>query len=238
MRTHAIYKRSYNRLLSVMIASAPGSRLPGESRLARDLGVSRTTVRGVLAAMTRSGLLTCGTRRPAILRRPEPADFFPEIETKSVREIVEQRFMDMIQQRDIRPGQQINTLELARQFGVSPAAVREFLGDFSQCGLLERRPESSWVFLGFDAEFARELFEVRELFELAAAARFADLAADDPVWPRLAEIEARHRDLLGRFDSDWSEFPRLDDALHKLIGSVAHNRFIDRFNALRSLIFH
>ena len=66
-------------------------------------------------------------------------------------------------------GQQINGLDLARQFGVSPSAVREYLNKFSHFGFLQKRQNSSWVFLGFNTDFAEELCDVRDLFELHAA---------------------------------------------------------------------
>ena len=100
--------------------------------------------------------------------------------------IVERRFMKWILDGDCKPGQQINGLELARQFGVSASAIRDYLGRFSHFGLLERRPSGSWAFKGFTSEFAQELFEVREMFELRSAQRFVALPADDPAWAALA----------------------------------------------------
>jgi DNA-binding GntR family transcriptional regulator len=73
---------------------------------------------------------------------------------------------------DCRPGQQISRLDLARQFGVSTSAVRDYLGRFSQFDLLGKRPNGSWVFPGFTRDFAEELFEIRLIFELRSAQRF------------------------------------------------------------------
>jgi DNA-binding GntR family transcriptional regulator len=155
-----------------------------------------------------------------------------------VRTIVEKGFMDLVLYRDIRPGQQINTLDLARQFSVSASAVREYLTDFSRCGLLERRPNSSWTFRGFDVSFARELSHVRELFEVDSAVRFAELPLDDPLWQELAQIEADHITLLGNIDDEYTKFSRLDDVFHEFIMSVSSNRFMESFHDLLRMVFH
>jgi DNA-binding GntR family transcriptional regulator len=71
-------------------------------------------------------------------------------------------------------------------------AIRDYLNRFSRFGLLERRPSGSWVFKGFTREFAEELCEVREMFELRSAQRFVALAADDLAWGALDRIKQEH----------------------------------------------
>jgi len=238
MRTNAVYKRAFNQCLGLVEDAEIGAELGTENQLADALEVSRTTVRAIIDALTTIGIIRLDGRRKEIARYPDPDEYFPEIETRSVRSIIQKKFMEMVLHRDINPGEQINSFELARHFSVSPSALREYLNDFSQCGLLERRPNSSWIFRGFDPAFARELSRVRELFELEAASRFADLADDHPAWERLAELEKRHIQLLANIEERHAEFSDLDDALHELINSVAENRFIDNFHALRCLVFH
>ena len=80
---------------------------------------------------------------------------------------------------------QINELELARDIGTGTTSVREFLIRFSRFGLIEKRPNSHWILKGFTREFALELTEVREMFELRSAASFAALDADHPAWQEL-----------------------------------------------------
>jgi len=238
MRINDVYKRAYNRCLATITEAPIGSDLGTESGLAAALGVSRTTVRNILKAMAQAGIIAVRGRRKLVRRQPRPADRFPETETESVRTIVEKGFMDLVLYRDIRPGQQISTLDLARQFSVSTSAVREYLTDFSRCGLLERRPNSSWVFRGFDLAFARELSHVRELFEVDSAVRFAELPLDGPLWQTLTRIEAEHIALLGKIDEEYTKFSRLDDSFHNLIMSVSRNRFMDSFHDLLRMVFH
>ncbi len=200
--------------------------------------MSRTTVRSVLAALAAKGIVAHDGRRKVLLRRPAQSDLYPDLETEQLSAIVEKRFMKWILDGDCKPGQQINGLELARQFGVSTSAIRDYLNRFSQFGLLERRPSGSWAFKGFTNEFAEELFEVREMFELRSAQRFVNLRADDPAWGALEGIKQEHLVLLDEADSRFADFSELDERFHRLINDASRNRFIVSFYDLISMIFH
>src|SRR5271156_4114400 len=226
VKTNTVFKRAHNQWLSRLGAYAIGSDIGSEPYWAEALAVSRTTVRAVLAALASKGILTQDGRRKLLLRCPAPADLYPDLETEQLGAIVEKRFMKWILDGDCKPGQQINGLELARQFGVSTSAIRGYLHRFSQFGLLERRPRGSWAVKGFTSEFAEELFEVREMFELRSAQRFVALAADDPAWGALERIKQEHLVLLEQAESRFAEFSELDERFHRLINDVSRNRFI------------
>ena len=238
MKTNTVFKRAHNQSLSRLSAYAIGSHIGSEPHWAQALAVSRTTVRAVMAALAAKGVLAQEGRRKVLLRRPTPADLYPDLETEQVGAIVEKRFMKWILDGDCKPGQQINGLDLARQFGVSTSAIRDYLNRFSQFGLLQRRPSGSWAFKGFTSEFAEELFEVREMFELRSAQRFVALAADDPAWGALERIKQEHLDLLRVADSRFADFSELDERFHRLINDASRNRFIVSFYDIISMIFH
>lgn len=238
MKGNAVFKRACNNCLRHLGGLPVGAALGTEAALARKLEVSRTTVRAVLAALTAQGLVAAlpGGRR--LVRLPQAGDYFPEPETESVGEVVERHFLEWVLRGDFRSGQLINCSELARQSATSTTVIREFLNRFSHFGLVERRPNSAWMFKGLTREFAQELYEIREMFELRAAMGFAELPADAPAWMELAAIEAEHRALLADFDRRFLDFSRLDDRLHRLIYTAARNRFILDFYAVISMIFH
>jgi DNA-binding GntR family transcriptional regulator len=146
--------------------------------------------------------------------------------------------MQWILHGDCRPGQQINSLELARQFGVSTSAIREYLNGFSQFGLLERRPSGSWIVKGFTKEFALELSEVRELFELRSVQRFVELPDGDAAWRALEAIHRDHLLLREDIEKRHADFSALDERFHRLINNTSRNRFMVNFYALISMIFH
>ena len=238
MKPNAVFKRAYNRSLAELSGYAAGDELGSEPEWAVTLGVSRTTVRAVFRALAEVGLIDYGGRRKALLRRPEQGDRYPEGETRPVREIVEKRFMKWILDGDCRPGQQINSLDLARQFGVSTSAIRDYLGGFRQFGLLDKRPNGGWMFKGFTRDFAEELFEVRVMFEQRSAQRFLALPESDPAWASLDRIAKEHLALLVDAETRFDEFPELDERFHRLINDASRNRFIVSFYDIISLIFH
>jgi DNA-binding GntR family transcriptional regulator len=238
MKTNAIFKRTYNACLDLLAARPIGAPLGSEPRLAAELEVSRTTIRATLAALSARDLIDVAGREKTIRRRPAPSDYYPEIETEPVSDLVEKRFMQWILHGDCKPGQQINSLELARQFGVSTSAIREYLNGFRQFGLLERRPSGSWIVKGFTKEFALELSEVRELFELRSVQRFVELPDSDAAWRSLEAIKSDHLLLKAEIEKRHVDFSALDERFHRLINNTSRNRFMVNFYALISMIFH
>jgi DNA-binding GntR family transcriptional regulator len=238
MKTNTVFKRAHNQWLSRLAGHEIGSEIGSEPNWARALSISRTTVRSILKVLTEKGILARNERRRVLARRPVPTDYFPDMETEPLGGIVEKRFMKWILDGDCKPGQHITGLELARQFGVSTTAIRDYLNRFSQFGLLERRPSGSWTFKGFTDEFAEELFEVREMFELRSAQRFAVLDPDNPAWKALSRIKQEHLNLLTQAESRYADFSELDERFHRLINDASRNRFFVSFYDLISMIFH
>ena len=230
-----VYKDAYNRCLRLLKS---GQNLPSEPDIGALLGISRTTVRTILARMEEQGLLQWNKRTKVVLRDPVAADFFPDDETDSLSQIIERSFMRRLLAGGAQAGVQINELELAREIGVGTTSVREFLIRFSRFGLIEKRRNSHWVLKGFTRAFALELTEIREMFELRSAAAFADLAKDNSIWPQLDAIEAEHRDLIAAISTRYMEFSELDEKFHRLVHSASHNRFIVDFYDVIAMIFH
>ena len=183
-RGNNVYKEAYNRCLGLL--GAAGS-LASEPELGATLGVSRTTVRLILARMAETGLISWNKRDKTMLRAPCADDYFPTEETDSLSQVIERSFMRRLLAGGAEPGMQINELELAREIGVGTTGVREFLIRFSRFGLIEKRRNSHWVLKGFTRSFALELAEIREMFELRSAAAFVALpsppaSANFPNW--------------------------------------------------------
>jgi DNA-binding GntR family transcriptional regulator len=234
MRANNVFKRAYNQILAALQAGDATIGTAPEVHVAERFGVSRTTVRGLRAALDNAGLLRNGM--PG--RAPVPADYYPDAETESIGTHVERCFMEWILHADCRPGQLINASQLARQFGTSTTAVREYLHHFQHYGLLDRRPNSSWVFNGITGAFAEEICEIREMFELRSARFFGALPLNHPAWARLKLLKEEHLALLSDISSRYRDFSRLDQQLHRLIHDAASNRFVVGFHHVLSLIFH
>jgi DNA-binding GntR family transcriptional regulator len=146
--------------------------------------------------------------------------------------------MEWILRENTRPGAIINELKLARQFGVAPTGIREFLNRFQRFGLIEKRPNAGWVFNGFTESFALELFEIREFFELRSAIAFAALPASWSLWAQIEALRDEHLALLEDIERRYHDFSDLDSRFHRLVNLAAPNRFVDIFYDIITLIFH
>jgi DNA-binding GntR family transcriptional regulator len=238
MRGRTVYKQTFNAILEALADLKKSGPLPTETALARQFEVSRTTVRKAIAEMSERKLIKNVAGIWTVVRRPNKSERFPTSETVATFVQVEKKFMDWMLRGDRKPGDVVNGLDLARQFGVSSGAIREYLNRFDRFGLIERRPNSSWIIRGFTREFALEIFEVRELFETRSAMTFATRSQNAAAWESLKALEAEHRSLLRRINSDYHDFSDLDERFHRLINDSSQNRFIVDFYGVISLIFH
>ncbi len=237
MRTKAVLKRCFNLLLNEIRSLPVGAKLGSEPELSKILRVSRTTVRSALVEAEGRGLIKIFGRQRLTLRAPETSDYFADSETESVSDAVAHRFLSHVSRGGFQPGDTINGLGLARELGISVAALRDYLNRFERFGLVERKPNTSWTFRGFTEDFALELSEIRELFELHAVESFLGTmnAARSRV---LDDMERRHLHLLARIETDFLEFSELDATFHRELASAAKNRFMDQIQELISLVFH
>ena len=238
MRGETVFKRTFNRTLEYLAGLEFKSVVPSENILTEKLKASRTTVRKVLKELHTRRILSGTASKRLVARHPKPKDYFPDSETVATSAQVEKKFMEWMLRGDRKAGDIVNGLELARQFGVSTSAIREYLNRFSRFGLIERRPNSSWIIRGFTKEFALELFEIRELFETRSAISFAEQPESSPVWKTLRKLEVEHRALLKRISSRYQDFSDLDERFHRLVNNASNNRFVVDFYDIISLIFH
>ena len=238
MKTDTVFKRAFNDALDLIASAADGKALPSENALSARLGVSRTTVRKVISTLTERGALSGSGRQRIVRSSIEAMQRFPEAETVSASDQVEKGFMEWMLRDNARPGTIINELELARQFGVATTGIREFLNRFQSFGLIEKRPNSGWLFKGFTAGFALELFEIREMFELRSAMALAAQPGSSPLWRQIEALRDEHVVLLKDIERRYHDFSDLDSRFHRLINSARPNRFIDGFYDVITLIFH
>jgi DNA-binding GntR family transcriptional regulator len=238
MKTDTVYKNALNTLLSMLTDNEFGECLPSENELRRRMGVSRTTIRKVIKELGERGILLNDGRQRAIGRTVAVGDYFPDEETTSRNQHVEQQFMEWMLRGDTKPGTTINELELARQFSVATNGIREFLNRFSRFGLIDKRANSGWIFKGFTEAFALELFEIRVMFELRSARLFAQQSETSPLWAKLMALRAEHDGLLDDIDRRYQDFSSLDNRFHRLVNEASPNRFIDDFYDIISFIFH
>ncbi len=236
-RPNNVFKSATNRFMDLLAAADPGGDLASEAELTRALDASRTTVRRVLRHAVATGVLceSEGVRHKA--RPPTHADYFDDSQISSRPQIIERTLMAMILDGRLCPGERLSEADLARCAGVSTAAVREFLIDFSRFGLVRKRPHGGWTLNGFDVAYADELAEIRQLFELSAMDRLAErgLSPDDRT--DLDRLIAGHQRLQKTLASDYMQFPSLDQEFHAWIISHLRNRFAEHYLSVISIVF-
>jgi DNA-binding GntR family transcriptional regulator len=238
MKTDAVFKQAHNDALVYFAELPEGAPLPTEQALGERLRVSRTTVRKVIAALAGLGMVEGAGRARVVKAPPKRARMFPSSETESASAAIEKRFMEWMLRENVRPGTSINELEMSRRFGVATTGIREFLNRFQSYGLIEKKPNSGWLFKGFTPDFASELYAIREIFELRSALAFARLAKASPLWRKLRAIREEHVALLREIDARFHDFSDLDERFHRLVNDAAPNRFVDSFFDVISLVFH
>ena len=238
MKSDTVYKRTFNTMLRHISAAGASARIESETRLAARFAVSRTTVRKALTELERQSIISRSGAGALLLRKPAKRDYFPLADTVAASAQVEKQFMEWMLRGDRKPGEQINGLELAREFNVSTNAVRDYLTRFTRFGLVEKRANSGWILLGFTPAFALELFEVREMFEIRSARAFGQLPAASEVWVELRSFEQEHRQLHKSLATRYQDFSELDERFHRFVNAASHNRFVADFNDVISLIFH
>jgi DNA-binding GntR family transcriptional regulator len=82
-----------------------------------------------------------------------------------VKELVYQRMRDALTENEFVPGESLREVALSARYGVSKTPIREALVRLEHDGLVEIVPYRGARARVYSADDARELFEVRELFE-------------------------------------------------------------------------
>ncbi|WP_270729811.1 GntR family transcriptional regulator [Shimia sp. Alg240-R146] len=237
-RDNSTYKDSLNRSLDYVAELRIDDTLPSEVDLTQRLGISRTTVRAVLTHLNEIGVINWSGRAKTVLRKPKASDYYAKEETLSTSERVETQFMEFILGGDLKPGAILHESEMVRAFGASTSVLRECLIKFSRFGLIEKEPNRHWVLRGFTREFAIELFDVREMFELRAFQTLLDQGSDSSGFARLVDLSGPHEEIIANIDAEYLSFPRLDEQFHRALTDGLGNRFVDDFYELVSVIFH
>lgn len=239
-RSQNLRQNVINQMLDGITQRHIRSPLPPQAALAEMFNISRTTVRHTLHYLHQRGILEQVNETWVIVRFPTAEDGFsaltPPIELQASQ--FEQAFFNLINQRELMPGDTFSELQLAQQVNVSPVVVREFLLRFMRYNLLEPIKRGHWRMKKFNQDYAEKLFELREMLETHALSRFLNLPAQDERWIQARDLLDRHRSLRDTIASDYRRFADLDKEMHALILSAANNPFINQSLEIISMIFH
>jgi len=94
---------------------------------------------------------------------------------------ITQLLRQRIAMHEIPPGSKLRENELALQFGIARARVREALAVLEQRGLVERIPNRGAMVMRLELSQVAQLYDVREVLE-GLCARLATVKGDRAVW--------------------------------------------------------
>lgn len=239
-RSQNLRQNVINQMLEGIAKRHIRSPLPPQAALAEMFNISRTTVRHTLQHLHERGVLEKVDETYVIVRDPSDEDGFnaltPPIDQQALQ--FEQTFFNLINQRQLMPGDTFSELQLAQQVKVSPIVVREFLLRFIRYDLLEPVKRGQWRMKKFDQKYAENLFELREMLETHALTRFLNLPSQDERWMQARDLLDRHRSMRDTIASNYRHFAALDKEMHTLILSAANNPFFNQSLEIISVIFH
>ena len=210
-----------------------------DNTLAKQLNVSRTTIRTALIELEKKGVVEIDGSQKKVLRCSHQDDFFDTSQgVSSKEEIIEKYFLDLINHGKLLPGDKFSELELAKSSGCNTITVREFLIKFSRFGLIDKKPRSKWQMVKFDEKFALELVEFRRILEMTSITKLLAVSKDDPVWQELAVLLDLHLEVLADVKNRYTELSELDRKFHYIVQRASGNRFFMQFFDVVSLICH
>lgn len=140
----------------------------------------------------------------------------PEIETtwstgdKDSGDRILGELRQRIANHNLPPGTPLREQDLATEFGVSRARIRDTFGILEERGLIERIPNRGAIVARLEPEKVDELFEVREVLE-AQMVRLATEKAPKGNWDGLIELfgPAMQKKLAA------NDFDAYEDAIHR-----------------------
>jgi DNA-binding GntR family transcriptional regulator len=173
------------------------------------------------------------TRKPAADPRPNGnAD-----KSGNVASLVEE-LRRRISEHEIAPGAKLKEQEIAKDFSVSRARVREAIAVLEMRGLVEKVPNRGAVARRFELDRVFEIYDVREVLE-GLAVRCAVSNEDPQVWADwLGEFDDgfEQRILAGEIELYESEFTRLRSRIIEAAGNPVLTAMLDSVQDQTQLI--
>lgn len=142
---------------------------------------------------------------------------------KSLSFVLGARIEAMIFAGELAPGQHVNELLLAERFGVSRAPLRQALGTLTAEGMLVQQKNRGTFVRQVDAKEASEIYELREIMELASVRALAgkSLANRAPVLSAFHVLLGQMCEAVTKVDA--LRYYELNLAFHELLIGASEN---------------
>jgi DNA-binding GntR family transcriptional regulator len=119
-----------------------------------------------------------------------------------------------------KPGERLSLDELAKRYNTSITPLRDALQMLSHEGLITIKPRSGYFVTRITLKQLRELFEVREILEVAAVERAAARITEDC----LQQLEHVHAGYTGDDDESYDRYTDENRHFHVLIAQASGNQ--------------
>jgi DNA-binding GntR family transcriptional regulator len=155
------------------------------------------------------------------------------LEGRPTAQLIADQLRELIVQGAFSPGQQVNESALANQLNTSRGPLREALQRLCQEGILVSRRNRGVFVLELSTEDIKEIYDVREAVELAAANTLLD-SAPEVVAKTCRDLKPIIRDMAKQVAvSDWQAIARLDMAFHtRFVSGTGNTRLMRIYQTL------
>jgi len=145
-------------------------------------------------------------------------------------EQIYERVKTMAMTFEIRPGQRVNEVEIAKSLNLSRTPLREALNRLMVEGFLTRAPNRGFIGRPLDAKQVFDLYELRRALEASIVGIACERATDD----ELLELERFVKSSKDRTeDTNASSLLALDEQFHERVARLTRNEEMVR--ALKSI---
>jgi DNA-binding GntR family transcriptional regulator len=145
---------------------------------------------------------------------------------RALYEEVAEALRERIFSGQLKPGDWVDELQLAEEFGISRTPLREAIKVLATEGLITMKVRRGAYVTEVNANDLRDVFHLMALLEADAAAQVAKHGSDD----QLAELEALHQQL-EKSIKDRAKFFAINEQFHFKLLAVAHNKWRDQIVA-------
>ena len=166
---------------------------------------------------------------------------FTPIKTKRLYEEIVEQIKRLLTEGKLKPGDKLLAeREMAEQFQVSRASVREAIRTLEMLGIIDIRPgEGTFIrdtetddiirplamFLAVERSSLLDMFEMRRIFETATAGLAAQRASEE----ELDQIEAMLENMRERLNvQDPARGEEFDAAFHYAVAEATHNSLLTK----------
>lgn len=119
----------------------------------------------------------------------------------------------------LQPGTRLSVETLARQYNTSVTPVRDAMQMLGQEGLVTIRPRSGYFVTRVTLKQLQDLFELREILEVAAVERAAVRITDEEI----RELERVHTGYTGEDDDSYERYTDENRKFHYLVARASGN---------------